>query len=221
MTALITDKLFRHADVNIQVAVASCLNEITRITAPTFPYSDNQMEEIFELFMVALKELSSEPGSNYVRAHQILETLASVRSCLIMLDIEIDAMIVKMFQLFLNTIRSSHSCNIFKYMETIMTTIIEESDEVSLELLKTLLDSVQMENKNITPISWELGKTVFEKCAIKLEPYLREAVKHLDLKVGDYAETIASICDVTSNGQNMVRSSLYIYSVSICQSLMS
>lgn len=55
--------------------------------------------------MVALKQLSSEYGRNDVRAQQILETLATVRSCLIMLDIEIDAMIVEMFQLFLNTIR--------------------------------------------------------------------------------------------------------------------
>ncbi|KAL3617714.1 hypothetical protein CASFOL_038035 [Castilleja foliolosa] len=204
MAAMTTDELFRHADVNIQVAVASCLNEITRITAPTYPYPDKQMEEIFKLFMVALEELSSKPGSNYLRAQQILETLASVRSCLIMLDIEMDAMIVKMFQLFFNTIRSNHSCNIFKYMETIMTTIIEESDDISLELLKTLLDNVRMENKNVTPIGWELGKTVIVRCATKLEPRLREAVKHLDLKVGDYAEIVASACDVTSNGQNLV-----------------
>ncbi|KAK6127875.1 hypothetical protein DH2020_038383 [Rehmannia glutinosa] len=105
MKALISDELLRHADLNIQVAVASCLNEITRITAPTFPYKDDQMKEIFQLFMVALKQLSTESGSNYARAVQILEALATLRSCMIMLDIEIDAMIVEMFQLFFDTIR--------------------------------------------------------------------------------------------------------------------
>ncbi|GFP92952.1 hypothetical protein PHJA_001439500 [Phtheirospermum japonicum] len=92
-------------------------------------------------------------------------------------------------------------------METIMTMIIEECDEVSLELLRPLLDSVRKENKGISPTTWELGKTVFEKCATKLEPCLREAVKQLNLNVDDYAEIVASICKVTSKGQNMVSES--------------
>ncbi|GFQ02791.1 DNA mismatch repair protein msh6 [Phtheirospermum japonicum] len=124
-----------------------------------------------------------------------------------MLDIEIEAVIVEMFQLFIDTIRSNHSSDIFNYMETIMTMIIEECDEVSLELLRPLLDSVRKENKGISPSTWELGKTVFEKCATKLEPCLREAVKQLNLNVDDYAEIVASICKVTSKGQNMVSES--------------
>ncbi|KAK6153775.1 hypothetical protein DH2020_013414 [Rehmannia glutinosa] len=210
MKALITDELLRHTDINIQVAVASCFNEITRLTAPTFPYNDDQMKEIFQLFMVALKQLSSESGNNYVRALQILEALAKARSCLIMLDIEIDAMIVEMFQLFFNIIRSNYCSDVFQYMETIMTMIIEESNEVSLELLRPLLDSVRLDNKNISPISWELGKTVFDKCMTKLRPYLKEAVKALNLKVDEYAEIVAILCQDTSNGQNMVRPSTCI-----------
>ncbi|GFP92954.1 hypothetical protein PHJA_001439700 [Phtheirospermum japonicum] len=145
--------------------------------------------EIFQLFMVALKQLSTESGSNFVRAHQILEALANVKSCLIMLDIEIEAVIVEMFQLFLDTIRSNHSSDIFNYMEAIMTMIIEECDE------------------GISPITLELGKAVIEKCATTLEPCLREAVKQLNLKVDDYAEIVALICKVTSKGQNMVSES--------------
>ncbi|KAL6563130.1 hypothetical protein OROHE_005717 [Orobanche hederae] len=204
MTALIAGGLLRNADLNIQVAVASCFSEITRITAPTFPYPDDKMSEIFELFMVALKQLSTASGINFVKAQQILEALATVRSCMIILDIEAEAMIVEMFQLLLGTIQSNHSPDIFNHMETIMTIIIEESDEVSLELLKPLLDSVRKDNKEISPISWELGEKVFEKCATKLQPYLREAVKPLNLKVDDYAEIIASLCWDASSGENMV-----------------
>ncbi|KAK6127894.1 hypothetical protein DH2020_038370 [Rehmannia glutinosa] len=84
MKALISDELLRHADLNIKLQLHL---------------------EIFQLFMVALKQLSTESGSNYARAVQILEALATLRSCMIMLDIEIDAMIVEMFQLFFDTIR--------------------------------------------------------------------------------------------------------------------
>ncbi|KAJ0736297.1 putative sister chromatid cohesion protein Pds5 [Helianthus annuus] len=43
MRALIKDGLSKHSDVDVKVAVASCISEITRITAPDAPYDDNQM----------------------------------------------------------------------------------------------------------------------------------------------------------------------------------
>ena len=43
MKALIQDDLLRHSDVDVKVAAASCISEITRITAPDAPYDDDQM----------------------------------------------------------------------------------------------------------------------------------------------------------------------------------
>lgn len=42
--ALVSDELLRHPDADVKVAVASCISEITRITAPDAPYDDNQMK---------------------------------------------------------------------------------------------------------------------------------------------------------------------------------
>lgn len=41
------------------------------------------------------------------------------------------------------------SSDIVKHIETIMTVVIEESDDVSAELLKPVLDNVKMDNKVI------------------------------------------------------------------------
>ncbi|KAL7114312.1 hypothetical protein ACP275_04G112600 [Erythranthe tilingii] len=43
MTALIKDKLLKHPDENVQVIVASCLNQAARVTSPIQPYLDHQM----------------------------------------------------------------------------------------------------------------------------------------------------------------------------------
>ncbi|XP_075514314.1 sister chromatid cohesion protein PDS5 homolog D-like isoform X1 [Primulina tabacum] len=204
MKALVTDDLLRHVDVNVQVAVASCINELTRITAPNPPYSDDEMKEVFRLFMIAFKQLPCESGPNYSRAAQILETVAKVRSCLILLDIDCDALVLEMFQLFFSTVRCSQPSNILKYMEMIMILVLEESDEISLELLRSLLTSVRKDCENISPVSFELGKTVFKKCRTKLEPRLREAVETMNLDVADYAEIFSSLSEDLSNGNNMV-----------------
>lgn len=54
------------------------------------------------------------------------------------------------------------------------------------------------------PISWELGKKVFENCATKLQCYLRGAVKAMNLEFDDFAEIVACICHDTFHGNNMV-----------------
>ncbi|PIN17836.1 hypothetical protein CDL12_09496 [Handroanthus impetiginosus] len=204
MKALITNDILRHADLNIQVTVASCFNELTRITAPDPPYSDGVMRVFFRLFMIAFKQLPCESGLSYARALQILETMAKVRSCLMLMDIDTDGLIVEMFQIFLDSIRPTHPSDVFKYMEMIMTLVIEESDEISFELLRPLLASVKMDNKKTSPISWELGKKVIENCATKLQCGLKEAVKAMNLNIGDYAEIVTLIWRDTSSGKNKV-----------------
>ncbi|KAL0380348.1 UNVERIFIED_CONTAM: hypothetical protein Sangu_0099100 [Sesamum angustifolium] len=163
MKGLISDKLLRHADENVQFVVASCFSELTRITAPKFPYNDDDMREIFKLFLVALRPLSSESGSNYLRAVQILEGLA--------------------------TVRSNPSSNIVNYMETIMRMVIEEIDEVSLDLLRPLLASVRMDNKKpITPsvdygeelvnlrimVWWPIDKTFYTGTVEAFDPLTKK-----------------------------------------------
>jgi hypothetical protein len=44
LKALFSDKLIKHSDVDVKVALASCLSEIIRITAPDAPYDDPQMK---------------------------------------------------------------------------------------------------------------------------------------------------------------------------------
>ena len=44
LKALSADKLMKHSDSDVKVALASCFSEITRITAPDAPYDDAQMK---------------------------------------------------------------------------------------------------------------------------------------------------------------------------------
>lgn len=47
MKALVGDELLKHEDVDVKVSVASCVSEITRITAPEVPYQDDKMKVHF------------------------------------------------------------------------------------------------------------------------------------------------------------------------------
>ncbi|XP_035547467.1 sister chromatid cohesion protein pds5-like [Juglans regia] len=109
MKALITVELLRHSEMDVKVSVASCITEITRITAPDAPYNDEQMKEIFQLTVAAFENLSHASTRSYTKTISILETVARVRSFLVMLDLECDTLVVEMFQNFLKL--TSHGNN--------------------------------------------------------------------------------------------------------------
>ncbi|XP_048133301.1 sister chromatid cohesion protein PDS5 homolog C-like isoform X2 [Rhodamnia argentea] len=196
--ALVANRLFRHSDVDVKVAVASCISEITRISAPEAPYDDDQMKEVFQLIVSSFQNLSDKSSRSYVKRASILETVAKVRSCVVMLDLECDNLILEMFEHFLKEIREYHPENVFASMETIMTLVIEESEDISPELLSPVLASVKKDNEDVLPIAKKLGEKVLEKCAVKLRPYLDQALKSSGVVLGDYSKVIASICQDTN-----------------------
>ncbi|EOY26035.1 Chloroplast-like protein isoform 2, partial [Theobroma cacao] len=202
MKALISDALLRHSDMDVKVSVASCITEITRITAPDAPYNDERMKEIFQLTVAAFENLSHVSSRCYTKAVSILDTVARVRLCLLMLDLDCDELIIEMFQQFLKKIRSNHPNTVFLAMESIMTLVLDESEDISWGLLSPLLASVRKENQKILPTSWKLGENVIANCAYKIKPYLMEAVQSMDIALDEYSPIIASICKSESDALN-------------------
>ncbi|KAM7255529.1 hypothetical protein ACFE04_008427 [Oxalis oulophora] len=195
LKSLVADQLFNHSHNDVKAAVASCISEITRITAPEAPYNDRQMEKVFHLFVSTFQNLSDQSSRSFTKRTSILETVAKVRSCVVMLDLECDSLITEMFQHFYKSIRDDHPENVFTSMETIMTLVIEESEDISLELLSLLLAPMKKSNKEVLPIARKLGETVLKNCCEKVKPYLAEALQSRSISPVDYNEVVASICE--------------------------
>lgn len=198
MKALIQDGLSRHSDVDVKVAVASCISEITRITAPDAPYTDDQMRDVFQLIVSSFEHLADKSSRSYEKRASILETVSKVRSCVIMLDLECDGLIVEMFEHFLKSVRDHHLDSIYSSMENIMVLVFEESEEISVEMLKPLLASVKKQSEGVLPIARRLGEGVLLKSAAKLRPYLMPALISLGDTVDNYSQVVASVCEGTT-----------------------
>ncbi|PIA45788.1 hypothetical protein AQUCO_01600199v1 [Aquilegia coerulea] len=195
MNALVSSELLMHEDTNVKVAVAACVSEITRITAPEAPYNDEQMKKIFQVIVSSFERLWDNECRSYEKRVSILETVAKVRSCVVMLDLECDGLILQMFQYFLKAIRE----NVFTSMETIMSLVLEESEEISPSLLYPLLTCVKKDDQDVLPITRKLGEKVLENCTAKLKPYLMDAIKSVGMSPNDYSKIVASICQETSD----------------------
>jgi len=63
------------------------------------------MQEVFQLIVSSFENLHDKLSRSYSKMISILDTVAKVRSCVVMLDLECDALILEMFQHFLKAIR--------------------------------------------------------------------------------------------------------------------
>ncbi|XP_071705187.1 uncharacterized protein [Rutidosis leptorrhynchoides] len=193
--ALVDDRLLKHSNMDVKVSVANCICEITRVTAPEAPYSDDEMKGYFQLVVSSFEDLWDESSRSYNKRLSILDIVYKVRSSLIMLDLECDALIVDMFKHFLKSVRDHHIDKGFSLMKNIMCLVIEESEEISDDLLNTLLASVKIDSEGVLPVARKLGEEVIETSAVILRPYLKQAVKRLN----DYSHVLTSVCEGTSN----------------------
>ncbi|KAJ0254574.1 hypothetical protein HA466_0104750 [Hirschfeldia incana] len=196
MQALVSAPLLRNPDPDVRVYVVSCLTEIMRITAPEPPYNDVQMKEIFEVTVEAFGKLADPSCYSYKKAEAVLDIFAKVRSSLVMLDLECDDLILEMCRKFCKIISWSPDCPqpVLLSMETIMVTVIDESEEVSMDLLKVLLSPLRKKILDVSPVASRLVEKVLSSCACKLRPYIKEALKSTGTTVDMYSPVISSIC---------------------------
>ncbi|KAL8153087.1 hypothetical protein V2J09_010847 [Rumex salicifolius] len=196
--ALVSKELLGHSDPDVNVSVATCISEITRITAPDAPYSDDQMKEIFQLIVSTFEKLHDVSNRSFNKRTAILDIVAKVRSCVVMLDLECDTLILEMFQHFLKSVTDNHPEKVISSMATIMTLVIEESEEISPELLSPILETLKKDNMNVDPAARRLGENVLKKCASKVKPYLVQAIKILGVSLDDYSNAVATVCQEIS-----------------------
>ncbi|XP_042029643.1 sister chromatid cohesion protein PDS5 homolog B-like isoform X1 [Salvia splendens] len=174
LKAIVKPGLLKHHDREVNLFVAACICEITRITAPEAPYEDDVMKDIFQLTVSTFSGLSDINSPSFGRILVILETLARYRSCVVMLDLECDDLIRDMFSTFFTVARDDHPENVFTSMQTIMEVLLEESEDVPENLLLTLLSVLGGENEDVTMAARRLAMNVVERCAEKLEPGIKQ-----------------------------------------------
>ncbi|KAL4183551.1 hypothetical protein AMTRI_Chr11g98840 [Amborella trichopoda] len=182
--SLVRHNLFQHKDKDVRLLVAVCFSEIFRILAPEISYSDDTLREIFQLFISIFKDLDDTSSPYFTKRVNILDIVARVRCCVLMLDIGCDDLVLEMFNVFFSVLREDHPQSVFQGFCSIVTLIIDESGEVSQPLLDVILRNllkgkfqkriVLKEKKKSLPFaSFRLSVSAIQNCAAKLEPSVR------------------------------------------------
>ncbi|XWS12972.1 hypothetical protein CRYUN_Cryun37aG0135600 [Craigia yunnanensis] len=183
LNAIVKPELLKHQDRDAKLLVATCICEITRITAPEAPYSDDVLKDIFHLIVGTFNGLSDTSGPSFGRRVVILETLAKYRSCVVMLDLECDDLVNEMFNTFFAVVRDDHPESVLSSMQTIMIVVLEESEDVRDDLLLVILSALGRNKSDVTPAARRLAMKVIEQCSGKHEAGIKQFL--ISLMSGD------------------------------------
>ncbi|KAA8519226.1 hypothetical protein F0562_013482 [Nyssa sinensis] len=170
LDAIVKPDLLKYQDKEVKLLVATCICEITRITAPEAPYNDSVLKDIFQLIVSTFSGLGDTNCPSFGRRVVILETLAKYRSCVVMLDVECDDLINEMFSTFFAVASDDHRESVLASMQTIMIALLEESEEVKDDLLLVLLSVLGRNRNDFTMAARRLAMNVIEHCCGILEP---------------------------------------------------
>ncbi|KAE9599128.1 hypothetical protein Lalb_Chr15g0088251 [Lupinus albus] len=180
---IVKPELLKHEDGDVKLLVATSLCEITRITAPEAPYSDDVLKDIFQLIVSTFSGLSDTSSPSFGQRVVILETLAKYKSCVVMLDLECDDMVNDIFYTFFTVARDDHPESVLSSMQTIMVVLLEEGEDVREDLLSILLSMLGREKRDVTAAARKLCMNVIHQCIGKLEPDIKQFL--LSLMSGD------------------------------------
>ncbi|CAK9857381.1 unnamed protein product [Sphagnum jensenii] len=205
--ALVDPALLRHKDKDVGLLVALCISEIMRIVAPDAPYSDDCLKEIFQLIVDIFRELDDVDSPFFSSRVNILETVAKVRSCVVMLDLECDDLITEMFRIFFTTASDKHPEHVFLAMRNVLSLVIEEGEEVSSQILEIILNNLLRQKEGVSEAGHKLAVAVVENSADNLEPYVRSFLTlegnvkddHKEVTVEDDNKEVTVVEGTTNN----------------------
>lgn len=180
--ALALPMLIKHKDKDVRLLTTSCIMEILRIVAPDAPYSDKELQDIFQEVVSAFEGLNETSSSSFARRTAILEIMANLRICVVMLDVGCDDLIPEMFQTFFSVVSDKHPSSVFTAMQTIIAAILEESEKIPLSLLDMLLNNLLKHKKGVSSAAHKLAVGVVRHCAEKLEPYIQRLLTSIMLE---------------------------------------
>eukprot|EP00897_Mesotaenium_endlicherianum_P005452 jgi/Mesen1/4935/ME000246S04157 len=169
--ALIQPQILEHTNKDVRVLAAACLSDILRIFAPDAPIPDNVLKEVFKLFVAVFHGLDESSSPSFHRRVGILETLAKYKTCIVMLDLECDALIQEMFERFFTIVREEHPYTLKSAMLEVMASIIDESEEngPSPALVEEILKNLLPKRREESPAASDLAVALVQRTKNQLQ----------------------------------------------------
>ncbi|KAK7321020.1 hypothetical protein VNO77_31092 [Canavalia gladiata] len=162
--ALVCRSLLQHTDKDVRFLVAVCATELFRVKAPEPPFEDKHLRDVFKLVISLFTDLADTASPLFSKRVKVLDTVAQLRCCVLMLEIGCTDLVLEMFNIFFSVVRDDHH-DLINAMTSIMINILNESEEAFQLLLEVILRNLIKQKKDTTFAAYQLAVSVIKACA--------------------------------------------------------
>ncbi|XP_027940300.1 sister chromatid cohesion protein PDS5 homolog A isoform X2 [Vigna unguiculata] len=161
--AVVCGGLLQHADKEVRLLVAMCVTELFRLMAPEPPFEDEHLRDVFKLIINLFEDLADTASPFFSKRVKVLEIMAQLKCCVIMLEINCLDLVLEMFNIFFSVVRDEQL--LISAMTSIMINILYESEEAFQQLLGVVLLNLVKQKGDGNFAAENLAASVIKTCA--------------------------------------------------------
>lgn len=167
--------LIEHKDLSVRILACSSIVELLRIYAPDCPLEGPALKHVFEVLIeqvFPLVSLNYQEEWWYGFVINILDSLGSIKSILLLLDIDDEMLLGKVYETFFDNVhRNTHKSLKHKMLE-IMMVLIDENESVPRGIVEVILNQFSKKRKTENIGAYDLARDLIRACKERLQQHV-------------------------------------------------
>ncbi|KAI8343353.1 armadillo-type protein [Chlamydoabsidia padenii] len=144
---LINKRILQHKNSTVSALAACCIADVLRLHAPDPPYNETELKLVFESFISQLGDMDKNNKVDFQYQFYLLESLSTVKSILIMADLEgADDMMTQLFNQSFDIIEKRLPQNVQVCLTDILAQLVDEVP-LSQESVEILLEHLACDDR--------------------------------------------------------------------------
>ncbi|KAJ2224109.1 Sister chromatid cohesion protein pds5 [Coemansia sp. RSA 485] len=170
---LLAPALLKHKESGVVAYVTCCISDILRLYAPEAPYSDDEIKQIFNVFIDQLGHLNDTNNQFYPLREYLLTNLATVRTCaLVTMLPDAEDVISKFFAVLFGIVKPGLAHNTQMLVQDVLQQLLEEPRSVPQDVIDIILLQFTRKRQQDNPAAHQLASDLAKATSDVLQKYI-------------------------------------------------
>ncbi|GAA5902726.1 hypothetical protein JCM6882_004051 [Rhodosporidiobolus microsporus] len=170
---LIHPGLLLHKDKGVKAFVGCCLVDVLRLYAPDAPYTPKELNDLFDFLIRLFRFVGSPNDPHQAEYFFIVDSLASVKSIVIVCDLDqADELVERVFRESFDTISSTSPKNVEIALSDVLLSLLEELPSIPSSVTEILLSQFLPRAIRARPSAFRLATDVCKGASDTLQRYV-------------------------------------------------
>ncbi|KAJ2802150.1 Sister chromatid cohesion protein pds5, partial [Coemansia helicoidea] len=194
---LVAPALLRHKEPGVVAYVSCCIADVLRLYAPEAPYTDDEIKQIFSVFIDQLQLLGDSDSQFSPLREYLLTSLATVRTpALVAMQPDAEEIISRFFTVLFGVVGGSQAHSIQMQILDVLQQLVEEPKAVPQDVIDVILLQFTKRRQQDNPAAHQLAGDLATATADILQKYIYQYFNDVIVSAAQNREAGGSLDDL-------------------------